>query len=61
LIAVVVLPLFAPPVIFGAGCVQAFAAGLPWRAALGFLAAYSLAAAALSPFAMAAGCRNAVG
>ena len=61
LIAVLVLPLFAPPVIFGAGAVQAFATGLPWTPGLVFLAAYSLAAAALSPFAMAAGVRNAVG
>jgi heme exporter protein B len=60
LIAVIVLPLFAPPVIFGAGAVQAVAAGLPWLAPLSFLAAYSLAAAALAPFAMAAGCRNAL-
>jgi len=60
LIAVIVLPLFAPPVIFGAGAVQAFAAGLPWTPGFIFLAAYSLAAAALSPFAMAAGVRNAI-
>ncbi len=61
LIAVIVLPLFAPPVIFGAGAVQAFATGLSWTPGLVFLAAYSLAAAALSPFAMAAGVRNAIG
>jgi heme exporter protein B len=60
LIAVIVLPLFAPPVIFGAGAVQAYAMGLPWTPGLAFLAAYSLATAALSPFAMAAGCRNAL-
>ena len=60
LIAVIVLPLFAPPVIFGAGAVQAFATGLPWTPGFIFLAAYSLAAAALSPFAMAAGVRNAI-
>ncbi len=61
LIAVIVLPLFAPPVIFGAGAVQAFGTGLPWTPGLVFLTAYCLAAAALSPFAMAAGVRNAVG
>jgi len=60
LIAVIVLPLFAPPVIFGAGAIQAFATGLPWAPGFLFLIAYSLAAAALSPFAMAAGCRNAL-
>jgi heme exporter protein B len=60
LIAVIVLPLFAPPVIFGAGAIQAMASGLPWTPGFIFLAAYSLAAAALSPFAMAAGCRNAL-
>ena len=61
LIAVIVLPLFTPPVIFGAGAVQALATGLPWAAGLVFLAAYSLAAVALSPFAMAAAVKNAVG
>ncbi len=60
LIAVVVLPLFAPPVIFGAGTLEAFAAGLPWHAPLMFLTAYSLALAALGPFAMGAACRNAL-
>jgi heme exporter protein B len=61
LVAVIVLPLFCPPVIFGAGAAQALAFGLPWTPGLGFLAAYSLAAAALSPFAMAAAVRNALG
>jgi heme exporter protein B len=60
LIAVIVLPLFAPPVIFGAGVIDAYASGLDWRPALGFLAAYSLAAVALGPVAMAAACRNAL-
>jgi heme exporter protein B len=60
LIAVIVLPLFAPPVIFGAGAIQALATGLPWTPGFAFLAAYSLAAVAASPFAMAAGCRNAL-
>ena len=60
LVAVIVLPLFAPPVIFGAGAVDAFASGLDWKTALLFLVAYCLAAAGLSPFAMAAACRNAL-
>lgn len=61
LTAVIVLPLYAPPVIFGAGAVEAFANGLPWVPALGLLAAYALATAALAPFAMAAACRSALG
>jgi heme exporter protein B len=60
LIAVIVLPLFAPPVIFGGGAIAAYAAGLDWRTGLMMLGAYSLAAAALGPFAMAAACRNAL-
>ncbi len=56
----IVLPLFAPPVIFGGGAVAAFAAGLGWAPGLLLLAAYSLAAVALSPIAMAAACRNAL-
>ena len=54
LVAVIVLPLFAPPVIFGGGAVAALAGGLNWGSGLMFLAAYSLAAVALAPFAMAA-------
>jgi heme exporter protein B len=60
LIAVIVLPLFAPPVVFGAGAIDAFGAGLDWRTGLMLLTAYSLAAVALGPFAMAAACRNAL-
>ncbi len=60
LIAVVVLPLFAPPVIFGAGALTTFTQGLNWAPGLGLLAAYSLAAAALTPFAAAAAVRNAL-
>ncbi len=60
LIAVVVLPLFAPLVIFGAGAIEAYGAGLEWKPALAFLVAYSLAAAGLAPVAMAAACRNAL-
>lgn len=61
LLAVIVLPLYAPPVILGSGAVEALATGLPWQAPLMFLAAYALAAVALTPFAMAAAARNAVG
>ena len=60
LVAVIVLPLFAAPVIFGGGAVAAMAAGLNWTSGLMLLAAYSLAAVALSPIAMAAACRNAL-
>ena len=60
LIAVIVLPLFAPPVIFGAGAIEAYAGGLDWKPGLLLLAAYSLAAVGVSPFAMAAACRNAM-
>ncbi len=59
LIAVVVLPLFIPPVIFGAGALTRAAEGLsPWPA-LALLAAYVLFAAAVTPFAAAAAIRNA--
>ncbi len=60
LTAMVVLPLFTPPVIFGAGAVTALSQGLDWRTGLLFLAAYTLATAALAPFAMAAAIRNAL-
>lgn len=61
LIAVVVLPLFIPPVVFGAGALVQAAGGLsPWPA-LTLLAAYALFAAALSPIAGAAAIRNALG
>ena len=60
LVAVIVLPLYAPPVIFGAGALDALSGGLPWTGGLLFLLAYSAAAIALSPLAMAAACRNAL-
>lgn len=60
LTAVIVLPLFVPPVIFGGGALDALAGGLDWRPGLLMLIAYALAAAAISPFAMAAACRNAL-
>lgn len=61
LIAVVVLPLFIPPVIFGAGAVERAANGLSPLPALALLAAYVLFAAVLTPFAGAAAIRNAQG
>lgn len=60
IIAVIVLPLLSPPVIFGGGALSAYAGGLPWRDGVMLLAAYALAAAALCPFATAAACRNAL-
>ena len=61
LTAVIVPPLIIPPVIFGAAAIAAFVGGLEWRTGLALLAAYALAASALTPFAMAAACRNALG
>ena len=60
LIAVVVLPLLTPPVIFGGAAIDNFQAGLPWATPFALLAAYALASAALAPFAMAGACRNAL-
>ncbi|HEX5378806.1 MAG TPA: heme exporter protein CcmB, partial [Phenylobacterium sp.] len=60
LTAVIVLPLFVPPVIFGGGALDAFAGHLPWRAGFALLGAYAAAAVALGPLAMAAACRNAL-
>ncbi len=59
LIAVIVLPLLTPPVIFGGAAIDNFQSGLPWLTPFSLLAAYALAAAALTPFAMAGACRNA--
>lgn len=60
LTAVIVLPLFVPPVIFGGGALDAFAGGLPWTAGFALLGAYAAGAVALGPFAMAGACRNAL-
>jgi heme exporter protein B len=59
LIAVVVLPLFIPPVVFGAGALEQAANGLSPAPALAFLAAYVLFAAVVAPLAGAAAIRNA--
>ena len=61
LIAVVVLPLFIPPVVFGAGALERASNGLDPAPALAFLAAYVLFAAVVTPFAAAAAIRNAQG
>ncbi len=61
LIAVVVLPLFIPPVVFGAGALERAANGLSPLPALAFLCAYVLFAAVVTPFAGAAAIRNAQG
>lgn len=60
LIAVLVLPLLAPPVIFGAAAVEAAAAGTAWLPSLALLGAYAAAAVALSPLAAAAAIRSAL-
>jgi heme exporter protein B len=60
LTAVIVLPLFVPPVIFGGGALDALAGGLPWVPGFALLGAYAAAAVALGPLAMAAACRNAL-
>ena len=61
LIAVVVLPLFIPPVVFGAGALERVANDLSPGPALALLAAYVLFAAVVTPFAGAAAIRNAQG
>ena len=60
LTAVIVLPLFVPPVIFGGGAIDALGVGLPWKAGFALLCAYAAAAMALGPIAMAGACRNAL-
>ena len=60
LTAVIVLPLFVPPVIFGGGALDAFASGLPWTGGFALLGAYAAATLAVGPVAMAAACRNAL-
>ena len=60
LMALLVLPFYVPPVIFGAGLMQAATQQTsPWQA-LAFLAAYALFAVALAPFAMGAALRSAL-
>ena len=61
LIAVVVLPLFIPPVVFGAGALERATNGLSPIPALALLTVYVLFAAVIAPFAGAAAIRNAQG
>ena len=61
LIAVVVLPLFIPPVVFGAGALERAASGQPVASAMAFLCAYVQFAAVVTPLAGAAAVRNAQG
>ena len=61
LIALLVLPLLVPAVVFGGGALEAAVDGVGWSSGLLLLAAYTLLSVALSPFAMAAALRNAVG
>lgn len=61
LIAVVVLPLFIPPVVFGSGALDRAAAGLSPLPALALLTAYALFAAVIAPPAGAAAIRSAQG
>lgn len=60
LIALVVLPFYVPPVIFGAGLMQAYVTGAPVFQALALLGAYGLFALALGPVAMGAALRSAL-
>ena len=60
LMALLVLPFYVPPVIFGAGLMQAVQTqSSPWQA-LAFLAAYALFALALTPVAMGAALKSAL-
>lgn len=57
ILPLIILPLLAPVVIFGAGSVAYALDGLSGTGALGLLAAFSVAAVLLSPFAAAASVR----
>jgi heme exporter protein B len=57
ILPLIILPLLAPVVIFGAGSVAEVLDHLPGTGALALLAAFSAAAVLLSPFAAAAGVR----
>lgn len=60
LMALLVLPFYVPPVIFGAGLMQASQAGTSPIQALAFLGAYALFALAMGPIAMGAALRSAL-
>jgi heme exporter protein B len=59
-LSILVLPLYIPPLVFGAGAVEAGAAGIGERAYLLILAALTLAALAFCPWASAAALREAL-
>ncbi len=61
LLTLIVMPLYVPVLIFGAGAVSAAAHGLPIAAQLYFLAAMLVLALTLAPFAIAAAIRIALG
>jgi heme exporter protein B len=60
LLSLLVLPLYVPPLVFGAGAVEASAVGTGGRAHLMILGALSLAALPLGPWASAAALRQAL-
>ncbi len=60
LMALLVLPFYVPPVIFGAGLMQAVQAHTSPTQALAFLGAYALFALATGPIAMGAALRSAL-
>jgi len=60
LIALIVLPLLTPPVIFGGSAIERVALGGEWLPSFALLCGYCVAAVGLAPFAMAAACRNAI-
>lgn len=57
ILPLIILPLLAPVVIFGAGAVAAVSDGMPGTGALELLGAFAVAAVLLSPFAAAASVR----
>ena len=59
-LSILVLPLYVPPLVFGAGSVEASAAGVGMRAYLLILGALTLAALAFCPWASAAALRQAI-
>jgi heme exporter protein B len=60
LLSLLVLPLYVPPLVFGAGAVEASALGTGPRAELLLLGALTLAALPLCPWAAAAALRQAL-
>ncbi|MFL5265623.1 MAG: heme exporter protein CcmB [Stellaceae bacterium] len=59
-LSILALPLYVPPLVFGAGAVEASAAGIGERANLLILAALTLGALAFCPWASAAALREAL-